>query len=165
MRIHILITNLLSQLSYVIGQLTNDEYMRPLPILSNSSIGQHTRHIIEFYTELNKGYASRLVNYDQRVRNHQIESDRSVAADNITVIIEGLDKPDRELLLNLDLDQDAGSMQIYTNYYRELVYNLEHTVHHMAIIRIGVSSISAACIPEEFGVASSTLKYRKQCAQ
>jgi len=54
---------------------------------------------------------------------------------------------------------------IPSNYYRELAYNLEHTIHHMALIRVGVNEVSSIELPVEFGVAYSTVKYRKQCAQ
>lgn len=159
------ICNLLDQLQYVIEQLTNEEYTQPIKLLSNSSIGQHTRHILEFFIELNKGYATGIVDYDQRTRNHAIESDKFFTINLIAEITGCLEKPDRELLMNVELGGENPSLQVYTNYYRELVYNLEHTVHHMAIIRIGATSISAVSIPGEFGVAASTLKYRKQCAQ
>jgi hypothetical protein len=51
-----------------------------------------------------------------------------------------------------------------TNYYREMAYNLEHTIHHMALIRTGINDVSRISVPENFGVAISTMKYRKQCA-
>jgi len=32
---------------------------------------------------------------------------------------------------------------ISTNYFRELIYNLKHTVHHMALIGVGINEVSA----------------------
>ena len=52
-----------------------------------------------------------------------------------------------------------------TNYYREIAYNLEHTIHHMALIRVGLRELGDIAVDDSYGVASSTLKYRKQCAQ
>jgi hypothetical protein len=54
---------------------------------------------------------------------------------------------------------------ISTNYFREVAYNIEHTIHHMALIRVGINETTNILLPENFGVASSTIKYRKQCAQ
>ena len=58
-------------------------------------------------------------------------------------------------------DSSNDTIVISTNYFRELVYNLEHTVHHMALIRVGINEVSAVKVPEEFGVASSTIKYKR----
>lgn len=158
------ISNLLSQLSDVIDRLTREQFKLPIITLSGSTIGQHIRHILEFYIELHKGYASGLVDYEQRERDHAIETDKQVALFHLKKIAKDLEKPDRELLLNF-MPADCCSLSINTNYYRELAYNLEHTVHHMALIRIGVNAISATELPIGFGVAASTLKFKQTCAQ
>ena len=83
-----------------------------------------------------------------------------------TEIYTHLDRPAKSLLLQAAYDDSSDdSITVETNYYREIVYNLEHTVHHMALIRVGVNEVSELELPEGFGVASSTIKYRKACAQ
>jgi len=55
-----------------------------------------------------------------------------------------------------------GSSQpsvIETNVGRELAYCVGHAVHHYAIIRLICSHLGIV-VPEEFGIAPSTLKYR-----
>ncbi|WP_432328481.1 hypothetical protein ACRQ5D_04370 [Mucilaginibacter sp. P25] len=142
------------------------QYTQPVKLLSQSSIGQHTRHILEFFIELNKGYETGMVDYDKRVRNKAIEADKDFAVTTIRQVEANVQKPDKQLLLQAEYGEgEAHSAQVFSNYYRELVYNLEHTVHHMALIRIGVNAVSDVVIPDEFGVAASTLKYRKACAQ
>jgi len=159
------ISNLLGQIQFVLEGLSNEQYTQPINVLSKSTLGQHTRHILEFYVELYKGYENGIVDYDKRIRNHAIESDKFFAIDMILEITNSLEKPDRALLLNSVYGADNDVIRVTTNYYRELVYNLEHTVHHMALLRIGVEAISSLAIPAEFGIAASTLKYGETCAQ
>lgn len=166
MKLNTPITNLLDQMEYVLDGLTNEQYIQPVKVLSQSSIGQHTRHILEFFTELNKGYENGLVDYDKRIRNHAIESDKFFAINTLHQIKNELVKPDRDLMLHIDYGTKANhSLTVSTNYFRELVYNMEHMVHHMALIRIGTEAITDLAIPESFGIAASTLKFRKTCAQ
>lgn len=158
------ISNLLEQIQYVLDGLTNEQYTQPVKVLSQSTIGQHTRHILEFFTELNKGYENGTVDYDKRIRNHAIESDKFFAVNTLQQIISELVKPDKELMLRVAYGT-AHSLTVPTNYFRELVYNMEHAVHHMALIRIGAEAITDIEIPAGFGIAASTLKFRKACAQ
>ena len=154
------------QLSETLNQLSNDEYVRPSKILLNATIGQHVRHIIELFQCLEKGYDEGIINYEKRTRDYQIETNRELAAALLKEIYQHIDKENKEIILEAeDYCDSMLVISIPSNYYRELAYNLEHTIHHMALIRVGVNEVSSLVLPEEFGVAYSTVKYRQQCAQ
>lgn len=160
------LTTLLEQLQSLTASLTDKQYCERLPVLSNASIGQHIRHIIEFFVELHKGYKSGLVNYDRRERDFATETSRSVAILKLREIAGSLGNKDRVLTLEADFGAlKEPPCRTMTNYRRELVYNLEHMVHHMAMLRIGVNALSEIALPDSFGVAASTLKFRNACAQ
>jgi hypothetical protein len=154
------------QLSETLNQLSNEEYVKPSNILFNATIGQHVRHIIELFLCLEEGYESGTVNYEKRKRDYLIETDKEFAISLMTAIYSRLERPDKDLVLEAeDYTECIETVAIPTNYFRELTYNLEHTIHHMALIRVGINEVSKVQLSEEFGVAYSTIKYRQQCAQ
>jgi len=160
------IQNVFVQLSETLNQLSNDEYVQPSKILFNASIGQHVRHIIELFLCLEKGYETGVVNYEKRKRDYQIETNKNLAIQLLKDIYHRLERPNADLVMEAeDYENTAGAVMIPSNYYREIAYNLEHTIHHMALIRVGVNEVSTIELPQEFGVAYSTIKYRQQCAQ
>ncbi|HRH50700.1 MAG TPA: hypothetical protein PLP23_18235 [Panacibacter sp.] len=166
MQLQLAINNVFVQLTDTLQQLSAEQYKKPSKILFNATIGQHTRHIIELFMELDKGYETGTVNYEKRKRDYLIETDKDFAASLLFEIYNRLNKPDKELILESNYDEHSNEViAIKSNYYREVIYNLEHTVHHMALIRVGVTEVSGIKLPEGFGVASSTMKYRKVCAQ
>jgi hypothetical protein len=106
------------------------------------------------------------VNYEKRKRDAVIETDKEFALQLLQDVYSNLSKPNKELTLYASYDDHSQEpISIPTNYYREIAYNLEHTIHHMALIRVGINEVSDIKLPEDFGVASSTVKHRKQCAQ
>ncbi len=161
------ITKLFDQIHQVLNQLTDFEYTHQNKFLLNATIGQHVRHIIELYIELNKGYENGVVNYELRKRSLQIETDKMLAADQLSLLAKRLNKVDKNLLLETDYSMNnLSSIQVQTNYFRELIYNLEHTVHHMALIRVALLTNSSIKVADDFGVAVSTIMYKKEvCAQ
>lgn len=166
MKIQKAIQNVFVQLSESIRELTDEEYTHPSDILFNATIGQHVRHVIELFLELEKGYETGRVNYDKRKRDYTIETDKDVAIELLHQIYLRLNRFDKNLLLEASYDENSNeTVLISTNYFRELMYNLEHTVHHMALIRVGINEVSTVVVPNDFGVASSTVKYKKVCAQ
>jgi hypothetical protein len=155
------------QLTETLELLTDTEYTLPSKILSGATIGQHVRHIIELFLCLEKGYETGKVNYEKRKRDYTIETDREFAIKLFRDIYGRLERPDKLIILETeDYDtDDACTVNVSSNYYREIAYNLEHTIHHMALIRVGINEVSPLSLPHGFGVAYSTLKFRKECAQ
>lgn len=166
MSLHYSIQTMLDQMIHSAELLTNEQFTYPAGVLSHATIGQHVRHVVEFFLELDKGYEDGRVNYDNRGRDKKIENDRSFAITKLHEVGGRLNRPDKELWLTTVI---AGSVletvEVRTNYQRELLYNLEHMVHHMALIRIGIEAVSVVTLPVEFGVAQSTLQSKKACAQ
>lgn len=160
------IQNVFVQLSESLHQLSDVEYSQPSKILFNASIGQHVRHIIELFLCLEKGYETGVVNYEKRKRDYQIETNKTLAADLLKDIYHRIDRPNIDLVMEAeDYEGTETGIAIPSNYYREIAYNLEHTIHHMALIRVGINEVSSIQLPNDFGVAYSTIKFRKQCVQ
>lgn len=148
----------------VLDQLpAQSSYAEPCPALSDATIGQHTRHVIELYQCLLAGYGPGVVNYDDRKRNKLYENDKDKAIAVIREIQNGLEKADKPL--NIVCGSLDETVTILSNYNREVLYNLEHCIHHQALIRVALISAKEVVISEDFGVAPSTMQYRQQCAQ
>ena len=148
--------------------LSDEFYSSPLDILSGSSIGQHMRHIVEFYTCLLSQQQGQVINYDLRTRNQLIEEYPKSCALAIGDILAQLDdfasdfesKPLRFKNCNLETDMEFSG--VTTSFKRELVYCLDHCIHHQYFIKIGLISLKLGhYIHEDFGIAPSTLMHRK----
>jgi len=160
------VRNVFVQLSESLHHLSDEQYVQQSKTLFKATIGQHVRHIIELFVCLEAGYESGLVNYEKRKRDILIEKNKDFAQVLLQKIYNGLERPNKKLLLESNYDEhNIETITVATNYYREIIYNLEHTVHHMALIRVGINEVSNMKLPANFGVASSTVKHRNKCAQ
>ena len=139
------------QIIELLNQLNNDEYSFCHEELSNATIGEHTRHIIEMYQSLLKNYDSKVVNYDKRERNISIQTNKNIAINAIDSIFKNIDLENIEMTLEQGVDK--VTFQVQTNYYRELLYNLEHSIHHQALIKVAVLKNKKIQICPEFGIA------------
>lgn len=160
--------HILSQLSDLVTEIEQKDFSRPSETLNNSTIGQHVRHTLEFFVCFEHGFEAGMVNYDKRAHDKLIETDKNVALDTIERIIEFVQNLDGNKPLQLevgyDLHQDSF-ITIQTNATRELVYNIEHAVHHMAIMKIGIRETAPYIkLPAEFGVAASTMRHKESSA-
>ena len=155
---------ILSQLSDLLNAISPESYTTPLLLLHGSSVGQHVRHTIEFYQCLFQQSEQGFVDYDARARNLRVETDPFFAAQIAEELLEEteLREENRKLLLRVAFGQDEPQ-EIETTLARELVYLAEHAIHHFAIIKIALrADFPEITLPEDFGVAFSTLKYRAQ---
>lgn len=151
------------QLKLVVVNLPGELYTNPSDLLGGATIGQHCRHVIELFTCLLEGYESGLINYDNRKRNKFIETNIEFAAQQLQLIEQSIEQENKALIISYELN--GTEIHFESNYNREVMYNLEHTIHHEALMKVAISEHSGYELPAEFGVAPSTLQYRMSCAQ
>ena len=156
---------------HYLDHIDQDVYNRPLDLLFGASIGAHTRHFIEFYTclldQLNG--EDPVVDYSGRRRDERIENDPAIAAQAIVQLSEQIRSLNLDQSCRLRCSEHVKNTESYveSNARRELLYNIEHTIHHLAIIKIGLAAIAPQIeLPAHFGVAPSTIEYKQgACAQ
>lgn len=148
----------LLSLKFVIEQLEHDDYVRPVFELSQTPLSKHVRHILDFYRNM-LGHDTRgSINYDMRFRGSDIEINKHSATECIDQIIEAIAGLELDKSVILTQEFAGEPMQIASTVGRELLYNLEHAIHHMALIRIGLNlRFKYVLFNDNFGVAYSTL--------
>ncbi|PKQ62257.1 hypothetical protein BZG02_13145 [Labilibaculum filiforme] len=161
---------IINQLITLCKEISSDQYTETLHLLMNNSIGKHIRHIVEFYDILKDSCKNNeVVSYDNREHCNRTETDKMIAVDRCENIINWLDKIENDVPLQLKISYDIkkDSIKIQTSLGRELVYNIEHAIHHMAIIRIAMEQkFPNIQLETHFGLAYSTLRYRDDlCAR
>ena len=153
----------LSQLENLLEEIRPEDYCRKSSTLNGGTIAQHLRHTLEFFICLEHGHDRGLVNYDKRSHDKLIEMNKEIALATLQRVMQfvaGLNVEKKlTLQVGYDLQQD-DYVSVETNVMRELIYNIEHAVHHMAIIKIALNEIAPyIAIPPDFGVAASTIRY------
>lgn len=154
---------LFDQLAQVTHSLEPDAYCRPRVLLSGSTLGQHMRHIVEFFREMLRARQSGELNYELRRRDLKLETDPQLATSALKEILAELKKwPPGPIWLLAHAGGEALRIQTHTD--REILFNIEHAIHHMAIMRMALREDKTA-VPDTFGVAPSTIAYRQHsCA-
>ena len=155
---------LLDQLKQIILDCKEEDFSKPLPELSNSTFGQHVRHTLEFFLCLFDAKNEGLINYDNRKHDKFIESDSRLAVSIIESIQKFLSEQIDDFAVSFEANYTlrvGENQQMASSFNRELAYNIEHAIHHMALLKIAVNhSLSYIELPQGFGVATSTIRYQ-----
>ena len=155
----------LLQLKSLLKSISQSDYTKETPVLSDATIGQHIRHILEFYLLLISGSFTGTISYDKRERDLRIERSLSFAMDTIDSLLPGIETIREEDSIILEADytsQGKSGNTIKTTAGRELAYCIEHSIHHQAIIKAGLITIGLSSLTDKnFGVAYSTIRYRE----
>ncbi len=150
----------LTALSRLISQLNEHQYISKIEHLGNVSIGSHTRHIIEMLLCATQGYNNDSIDYVNRNRNLLLETDKNFALFTLQNLENEVIAPDKYLKM---VTENAGSLPVFTTYFREIIYNTEHTIHHLALIKVALIEMKLNhFIDQNFGMAYSTIKYKEE---
>lgn len=137
-------------------------------------IGPHLRHALDHYAAFFLGLEhpdTPTLDYDVRVRDRRIETECQVAQSVIATLIDrfaDLDPDDLDRPIRLRAEDAAYEGEIHeyslSTIRRELQFLASHTVHHWALIAARLAPLGVD-LGEEFGVAPSTLAYRRRCRE
>ncbi len=157
--IFIQMTEQLKSLSNLLLLLNDRQYNKKIVFLGNASIGGHTRHIIELLKCVTDGYNLGKVDYLNRVRDLSLETDKISATAQLTEMTDQVTKHDRQMRLVTETNEEGLMNVVETTYFREIVYNTEHAIHHLALIRVALREMKLDIVDDDFGMAYSTIKY------
>ena len=165
MKLNTVGSQVLNQLAEVVRQLTTEDFSKPATVLNQATLGQHVRHTLEFFQCLKNGLSTRRVNYDDREHNEFIQTDPELALSIIDQLTQFVEQQEGNVAVTLKVcyDRSGDSAQdVDSNYHRELIYTIEHAVHHMALIKIGLREVAPYVrVPQDFGIAVSTLRHQQ----
>lgn len=158
----------LQDLKNLIIQLDSKSFCFENKTLFGGSIGEHFRHIIEFYLCCLSQKETESVNYDLRERDKQLEINISsgiATIDTLLATLDQLEERDNTPLILATCSENENDNGVQTSFFRELIYCMDHCVHHQSLIKIALLEQHLIhLIDRNFGVASSTQIYRNKCA-
>jgi hypothetical protein len=153
----------LRQAVEVLSRMDDDTYAHGGAASGVSPVGVHFRHVFDHYRAFLTGLATDEIDYDARLRQVPLETDRAqaiatalgFATDLGRLPVELADRPVRVTLRSVARNDGAPDWS-RSSLKRELQFLVSHSVHHYALIKelLRRSGFDAG---DEFGVAPSTI--------
>jgi hypothetical protein len=149
--------------------ISEKQYTTAVEPAFDSTMGAHYRHCLDHFTGFLAGTAESHINYDHRPRDPMLECDLFAAA-NLSRQIKGA--LGRLTTAGLAKDVSVRSKVLYhgafaqdvqSTFARELMYVVAHAMHHYALIRV-MANLQGVLLPDNFGVAPSTVNHAEQLA-
>jgi len=167
------LTAQLEDLHDALAQLSDEQFQTTFVFKTNpekirASVGQHTRHVIEFVDTLLKSINEDLVNYDFRDRNKDIETSIDTAQMTLKRLqqrLSGITNQDlqRPIQMVEAVDVERDSDPANSTVAREIYFAISHTEHHFALINERCDALGVA-LPADFGKAVSTRRSERRMA-
>ena len=154
---------IISQGQFLDG-LSDEQYIAR-PDGNCSSMGRHTRHALGHIAALLGGIGEGVIDYDTRVRDTDVERCRATAISvgaelSARMISDCADYSDGTIQVIALLSAFGDSIRVQSTLARELVFLLNHTIHHHAMMAAAARALGAA-VPDGFGVAPSTVAHER----
>lgn len=158
--------HIIQQMTNLLDRMDNQIYAQPLEVFKGASIGQHFRHILDFYLCLLRGIPEGIIDYASRDRNPLAETDVQYIQQAFCHISQTMDQFSEEAPVKVWGDfstQVTQRPELVSSIGRELMFAYDHAVHHLAMIKIGIAAVAPTLqLDHTLGIAPSTIKHRTQ---
>lgn len=127
-------------------------------------IGAHMRHVLEFIEIIAGQHGKGVIDYESRQRNKLYEQDPKVALDAFETALKSLSIAVSEKGVDHAVDIcempafGMGQVRVPSSLGRELLYAVEHSIHHFAIIAM-LAAAHDIHFDEGFGMAPATREH------
>jgi hypothetical protein len=158
------VAKMLREISALVEGLPDGVYAEKMDLLGGSSIGEHIRHVVEFYIAVVERKATDVVCYDDRKRDHRLETEVPYAIECMNAVaieVRGIVEDVPLSLWANYFEENQKATGSATSLFRELTFVLDHAVHHLSIVKIALIAKGIAP-PANLGLAPSTLRHRAQ---
>ena len=152
----------LQRCAVVVDHLDTDQFAGL--IAGESGVGPHLRHCVEHFVCLLDGLNGEVIDYDSRARDEELETNpdsfRQTLA-RVETALDGLDPKSltRVVCVRQIPSEGADAVTVESTLARELLFLTNHTVHHIAIVRMLANALGVT-LPESLALAPSTATYR-----
>lgn len=160
---------LLTQGECLLASLDAEAYGQRAPVVFNASIGGHYRHCLDHFSCLLRGTDTGVIDYDHRVRDRRLEQDPGYALQATRELLFklrsiGSESLGGEIIARCEVSYEPGDSPVTrSSMGREWVYAIAHGIHHYAMISV-IARLHDVALPENFGVAPSTVAHNKTSA-
>jgi len=154
------LTRSLDELADLLDATTDETYVWKPDGGVSGSIGAHIRHVLDHVRVIVERPMQRTVTYDRRQRDTAVEHSRQEGVSALRRTAHRLRaamdaQHDEMLILEALVERGQPPIAVTTSLARELVFALQHTIHHQAIIAVLLHEIGVST-PTQFGYAPST---------
>jgi len=160
---------ILRQIGNLLSRMNDGQYTKELPLFNGSTIGQHVRHIYDFYNSVVRSLEIGELDYADRERNPDIERYTHNAALNFMSLSRMILALDEDTLIDVVTEfgtsEETIRKRVGSSIGRELMYAYDHAIHHLAIVKMGIqTNFPEFEMDETIGVAPSTIKHQNKQA-
>lgn len=150
----------LEMLAQQLQIISDDTYINvKLDPCFGSCIGSHVRHLLDHIRNLVQSDST--IDYEARRRGDRIESSRAHALHRVTELQAAIrtfrtqSAADGTIRISVIPAPGLAPLKLHSTLEREFLYVIDHTIHHLAMIRTLLSRAGHSC-PSTLGLAAGT---------
>lgn len=154
----------LEQLNSILIELNQMPKQLAENIYREANVGQHMRHVFDHMLAIKRASNEDVVDYDKRDRGNEVETDLLMASQQLSLLrlwIKSEDFDNRKITVVSEIDcENTQRMRFDSNLNREILYVINHTIHHAAYIKLMLAQFGIA-LPEHIGIAPGTATFNR----
>ncbi|MHB0755852.1 DinB family protein [Polaribacter sp. M15] len=143
----------------LLNTITDEQYSNTTILPYSSSIGCHTRHILDVFSCILDGFSERNIDLTKRKRNESVELNTANGIAYYEAIIHQIDKisiQDLNIQVNVIDDLGLGKEQATYTLGAILMQAQSHAIHHFASIGYIIYQLGIELPESDFGYNPTT---------